>query len=99
MALYVVSYDLVNKSESEYQDLWDELDAQDSVKTQDSVYYVSSSRTQDELLDLLLQHVHENDRMMVVTFTRKPRYTKALKGTRDWLEKHFWQWAAGANGA
>jgi hypothetical protein len=89
MALYVVSYDLVKKSESEYQDLWDELDTLDSVKTQDSVYYVSSSKTQWELLELLEQHIHENDRMMVATFTRKPNYTKALKGTNAWLDRHF----------
>jgi len=89
MALYVVSYDLVKKSESEYQDLWDELDALDSVKTQDSVYYVSSSKTQQELLDLLKQHIHENDRMMVVTLTRRPSHTKALKGTNAWLDRHF----------
>jgi hypothetical protein len=91
MALYVVSYDLVKKSESEYQDLWDELDALDSVKTQDSVYYVSSSKTQRELLELLEQHIHENDRMMVVTFTRRPSHTKALKGTNAWLDEHFSQ--------
>jgi hypothetical protein len=91
MAFYVVSYDLVKKSEADYQDLWDELDALDSVKTQNSVYYVSSSKTQQELLDLLKRHIHENDRMMVVTFTRRPNYTVALKGTNAWLDRHFSQ--------
>jgi hypothetical protein len=60
MAFYVVIYDLVKKSESEYQHLWDELDSLDSVKTQDSVYLVSSAKTQTALLDLLKQHIHEN---------------------------------------
>ena len=57
MVFYVVIYDLVKKSESEYHDLWDELDSLDSVKTQDSVYLVSSAKTQSALLDLLKQHI------------------------------------------
>jgi hypothetical protein len=89
MAFYVVSYDLVKKSEAEYQDLWDELDSMDSVKTQDSGYLVSSSNTQQKMHNLLKPHVHENDRLMVVTFTCKPSYTKALKGTNNWLDSHF----------
>lgn len=89
MAFYVVTYDLIQKSESEYENLWHELNSLDSVKTQDSVYLVSSTHTQTQLLDLLKQHIHENDRLMVVTFTRRPSYTKALKGTNNWLDRHF----------
>jgi hypothetical protein len=89
MAFYVVTYDLVKKNESEYQELWDELDSLDSVKTQDSVYLVASSDTQREMFDRLRAHVQENDRLMVVTFSKRPSYKKALKGTNDWIEKHF----------
>lgn len=89
MAFYVVTYDLVKKDESDYQDLWNELDSMDSVKTQDSVYLVASAKTQKDMLDTLKQHIHENDRLMVVTFTRKPSYAKTLRGTNDWIAKHF----------
>lgn len=37
----------------------------------------------------LEQHIHDNDRMMVLTFSRRPSYTKALRGTNAWLVKHF----------
>ena len=89
MAFYIVTYDLVKKAESEYQDLWDELDSLDSVKTQDSVYLVASDDTQREMLNRLKPHVHDDDRLMVVGFTRKPSFTKALKGTNNWLDRHF----------
>jgi len=89
MAFYVVTYDLKKKAESEYQDLWDELDSMDSVKTQKSVYLVSSARTQEEMLEAMRPHIHEDDFLMVATFGRKPRYTKALKGTNAWIKRHF----------
>jgi virulence-associated protein VapD len=89
MAFYVVTYDLKKKAESEYQDLWDELDSMDSIKTQKSVYLVSSARTQKEVLEALRPHIQEDDFVMVVTFSRKPSYTKALKGTNAWITLHF----------
>lgn len=89
MAFYVVTYDLKKKEESEYQSLWDELDSMDSVKTQKSVYFVSSARTQKQMLEVLKSHIHEDDFLLVVTFTQKPSYTKALKGTNAWIKRHF----------
>jgi hypothetical protein len=40
MAFYVVTYDLRKKAESEYLDLWNELESMDSVKTRNqSTWY------------------------------------------------------------
>ena len=89
MGYFNVTYDLIKKEESEYQDLWDELERLDSVKYQDSAYFVDTSDTQSELLDRLKQHIHDNDRLMVTEFTKRPSWTRALKGTSAWLDARF----------
>jgi hypothetical protein len=89
MGYFNVTYDLIKKEESEYQELWDELDRLDSVKYQDSAYLVDSSDTQKELLTRLEKYIHENDRLMITEFTKRPSWTRALKGTSAWLDARF----------
>jgi hypothetical protein len=88
MALYLVAYDLGKKSGKDYQDLWDQLDSLVSVKIQDSVYLISSSKTQRGLFDLLKRRIHEKDRLIVVEFKVRPSWRKGLPGTLDWLGRH-----------
>ena len=89
MAFYVVSYDLKEKTSHDYKNLWDALDGMDSVKTQKSVYYVSSTHTQSGLRDVIKQHMHNDDNLFVAEFTKRPNYANALAGTNAWLDRHF----------
>jgi hypothetical protein len=41
------------------------------------------------MMAALTPHIHEDDFLMVVAFGKKPRYTKALKGTNAWIKHHF----------
>ena len=87
MTLFVVAYDLSHSSS--YDDLIDSLKALDSCHTQESVWYVSRSGTARDLRQHLEEHVHEKDKLMVVTFTQRPSYNRAMVGTNDWLDDHF----------
>jgi hypothetical protein len=91
MALFVVTYDLKKKDEFDYQKLWDAFDEADSVKFQESDYFVSDDKTPYEVLNHFKQFVHEDDRLLVTQLdeTRKPKYTNALKGTNDWVNSHW----------
>jgi hypothetical protein len=89
MAFFVVSYDLRKKEEFDYQKLWDEFARLDSVKFQESAYFLSANNNATEVRDHFKQFVHDNDLLMVVEFEKKPRWTRALKGTSDWVEVHF----------
>jgi hypothetical protein len=89
MALYVVTYDLRRKDEFDYQALWDAFDRLDSVKYQESDYLLSTSASIDTVKDHFKAKMHEDDLLMVVEFTEKPDWTKALKGTNAWISKHF----------
>jgi hypothetical protein len=91
MALFIVAYDLRKKNEFDYQKLWDEFDRLDSVKFQESDYFLAASNTTVEVRNHFKQFVHEDD-LLVVTMldeTDKPQFTRALKGTTDWVNAHW----------
>src|SRR6185312_2700255 len=89
MAFFVVTYDLRKKGEFDYQPLWDELSHMDAVKFQESNYFLSTESTREKIKNHLKQFIHEHDLLMVVEFYTKPDYTKALKGTNDWVNTHW----------
>lgn len=89
MATYIVTYDLKRGDQSDYQDLYDELKSFNSVRTQESVWLVSCSKTKSALFDALKAHVHAKDRLMVIAFTERPRFQNGLSGTTAWIDNLF----------
>ncbi len=91
MALFVVAYDLRKKDEFDYEKLWDEFNRLDSVKFQESDYFLSANNTTTEIKDHFKQFVHEDDLLMVTRLDEndKPKFTRALKGTTDWVNSHW----------
>jgi hypothetical protein len=89
MAFFVVTYDLRKKDEFDYEKLWDEFNRLDTVKFQESDYFLSAANTTVEIRDHFKQFMHEDDLLMVVKFSERPMSTRGLKGTADWISKHW----------
>ena len=89
MALFVVTYDLRQKDWPDYTKLIDKLKQMSSVKYQESSWFVDQNRTAQQVLETLKPYVHEDDRLMVVEFTKRPAWTKAFLGTKAWLDARF----------
>lgn len=83
MALFSITYDLVEKKD--YDGLIDRLKELDTVKVQLSQWLLSADNTSKEVKDHLAQCPDDDDRLMVIEFTKRPAYTYALKGTNAWL--------------
>ncbi len=89
MAFFVVTYDLRKKDEFDYEKLWNEFDRLDTVKFQESDYFLSAANTTTEIRDHFKQFMHEDDLLMVVKFSEKPMSTRGLQGTAAWISKHW----------
>lgn len=87
MALFSVTYDLIK--EKDYDALIGRLKELDTVKVQLSQWLVATNDTASTVKDHLAQYVDDDDKLMVIEFSKRPQFTKALKGTNDWLNKHF----------
>lgn len=87
MAIFIVSYDLIQ--DQDYEALRDELDRLGGHKTQLSCYLVKQGSTAQALRDHLEPFVDNDDRLMVVeTKCSDIAFTKAIKGTNDWLSEN-----------
>jgi hypothetical protein len=89
MAFFVVNCDLRRKDEFDYQELWDEFERLGAVKYQKFDYFLSVSNTADEIRDYFKRFVHDDDSLMVIEFEKKPKFTKSVKGTNAWIDKHW----------
>ena len=91
MPFFLVGYDLkTNQGEKrDYNPIEEALEDLDSCHTQDSVWYVEHTGTARQLYDLLKTKVEDRDRLMVVEFSKKPSWQKALPGTNAWLDNRF----------
>lgn len=89
MAYFVVTYDLVNRNESDYKELWDEMDRLGAAKYQDSAYFVELNNTALEVKDHLRDYIHEKDRLMVIEFVKRPNYTRCFTAGHEWLKARF----------
>lgn len=87
MALFTVTYDLIKNKD--YDALIGALEDLDTVKVQLSQWLLSADNTTMEVKDHLAQYVDDDDKLMVIEFSKRPQFTKAIKGTNDWLNKHF----------
>jgi hypothetical protein len=90
MSFYVVSYDLVKEhSGKDYKPLWDALGKLDSCKAQQSTYLVASTMTKLALFNHLTRLIDEDDRLLVVPFSERPKFNKGFTGINSWVAKHF----------
>ncbi|MFQ1700871.1 hypothetical protein ACJ5NV_09770 [Loktanella agnita] len=87
MAIFSVTYDLIKNKD--YAALIGALEDLDTVKVQLSQWLLSADNTTMEVKDHLAQYVDDDDKLMVIEFSKRPQFTKAIKGTKDWLNKHF----------
>ena len=87
MAVFSVTYDL--HDEKDYQTLWDAFDDVDSHKALRSFYLVSTNNTTKQIFDHFRQFIDNDDSLFVAKMPYKPIYVRALKGTTDWIKKHF----------
>jgi len=89
MAIYIVSYDLINESGSQdYEPLWDEFERLGAQKTQYSVWLINLDNTSSEVRDHFAAFLDKDDRIMVCELTKKHAYINAIGGTKAWLKKN-----------
>lgn len=89
MAYFVVTYDLIGRNESAYKELWDEMNRLGAAKYQDSAYFLEVNETALRVRDHLKEYIHENDRLMVVEFFKRPSYTRCFTLGHAWLKARF----------
>ena len=89
MAVYLVSWDL-NKEKANYAQaremLLTRIYEYDHIKDSglDSVYFVSTTWSADQIYDDLRKSLDDNDRVIV---------TKLVQGSHQgWLSKNVWEW-------
>ena len=87
MALFSITYDLIK--DKDYGSLIDRLSELDTVKVQLSQWFLSANNTALEIKDHLAQYLDDDDKLMVVEFSKRPQFTKAFKGTNDWINSHL----------
>ncbi|NIJ70308.1 hypothetical protein [Xanthomonas sp. 60] len=88
MAKFLVAYDLTDGKD--YARIIAELNRLGAVRTQRSTYFVGvTSDGAAGFLQHLRGFVDEDDLLMVVKLYEKPRYTRALRGTNEWIDHNF----------
>lgn len=83
--VYLVTYDL-NTPGKDYERLWAALKRYDYIRDGglDSVWFVSTSWTAEQVSNDLLAHMDSGDRLIV---------TQLHRGTHQgWLHKDVWAW-------
>ena len=89
MAIFTISYDLRNESNSQdYEPLWQALREKDCHRTQDSVWLGNFSNSAREVHDYFKGFMDNDDRLMVAEFTKAHWFSNARAGTNDWLKKN-----------
>lgn len=87
MPLFVVSYDL--RKRKDYPELSEEMERLGGHKALLSVYFLDVTvRDAAKLRDHLLKFIDEDDRLIVVEFSKKPAHRLANEGTNDWIKAH-----------
>jgi CRISPR/Cas system-associated endoribonuclease Cas2 len=84
MALFCVSYDLMNKKD--YKSLWDEMERLGAHKALESVYLVSLTNDDAKTVrDHLLKFIDTDDKLLVVKLIQASSQ-RCFKGTIKWIE-------------
>lgn len=88
MAYYVVTYDLLKGKD--YKKLTAALEQLDAAKVALSVWLLERYQTTAfGLRDYLMQFIDNDDRLVVIEFTTKPAWVRALPEGSAWIEARF----------
>ena len=87
LAYFTVSYDLLRNKD--YQRIIDELKRLEATKVLLSMWFVELDNTAQQVKDHLAGFLDDDDRLVVVEFSKKPAYTRALEGTNAWVNARF----------
>lgn len=87
MALFTITYDLIKNKD--YDALIGALEGLATVKAELSLWLPSANNNATEVKDHLAQYVDDDDKLMVIEFSKRPQFTKTIKGTNNWLNKFF----------
>jgi len=95
LVVFVVTYDLVgHKSGHDYRNLWSELGQIDGHRVQESVWFVSTYGTTQQVADRLAEHMHAGDKIFVTRMHANDAtyseyyFRNANSGTNAWLKDH-----------
>ena len=87
MAYFVVTYDLVK--EKDYNKLINELVRIGSEKIALSVWLVEQDMTAFGMRDHLKNFIDDDDKLVVIEFSKKPSYTRGFVSGGDWIKARF----------
>lgn len=88
MAYYVITYDLI--SQRDYQRLTDELFELKAAPVALSVWLLERYHTSAfALRDHLLNYMDDDDRIVVIQFSKQPAWRRALQSGASWIEARF----------
>ncbi len=78
--LYLISYDLTKKPETEYEDLIAHVKQNGAVRILYSEWLMASNQNAGDLLEGILPHVFENDKVWVVEVTTNTSWFGVIAG-------------------
>lgn len=87
MAYFAITYDLVKNKD--YQDLINVLEDLGAVRAQLSFWLLDLDTQTATLKAHLAAYVDEDDKLMVIRFTDRPRFTRAFTPAIDWIKQRF----------
>lgn len=87
MAFFVVGYDLIKRKN--YPELIDALKSLLAQKCLLSQWLVEAECSAADLLAHLRPHIDDDDRLIVIEFSKRPAWTSGFQGTRDWINGRF----------
>jgi len=87
LAYFVVSYDLIRNKD--YQRIIDELERLGAAKMLLSQWLLDASNTAQEVKDHLTPFVDDDDRLVVIEFSKRPAFTRMFTTGADWIKARF----------
>lgn len=83
--VYLITYDL-NKPDKRYQDLYNILEQYDYIRDNglDSVWFISTIDTPDQISQKILTALDNNDRLFITKLYRA--------NYQGWMDKEIWDW-------
>jgi hypothetical protein len=88
MTVYVVSYDL-RKPGRNYQPLWTRLAAWNAVRGLESMWFISTNTTAEQLRDDLRQYIDANDGLFVAALVGQCAWVLLQGNAGQYLLKQF----------
>lgn len=87
MAYFIITYDLVKNKD--YLKLTTELTRIGSEKIALSAWLVQQNMTAKSLKDHLANFIDEDDKLIVIEFSKRPAFTRGFTAGANWIIKHF----------